>query len=179
MNLSKPPMTIAGAVCGAVSVVLGVVAIALPKWVVLDVGLAEVGFGLWRACASVSSEGGVICKSYDQTPGWLIATSAIEVAAICEIGLAASLAFLHIFIAKNNKVTGKVAGPSAVFGGLLMIVGAIVWAVKYKDEPEIAICSLSVGFILAIVSAILSLIAGILLFLGWRSESREQPHVMF
>ncbi|KAK3578935.1 hypothetical protein CHS0354_035567 [Potamilus streckersoni] len=179
MNLSKPPMIFAGAACGAVSLILGIAAIAVPKWLVFDMGVAQVSYGLWRACASVSVAGEVLCGSYDQTPGWIIATSAIEVAGICETLFAVLLAFLHISIAKNSKAAGKIPGPSAIVGGVIIIVGAIIWAAKYKNEPVLALCSLSVGFFLAIVSAILSIIAGILLFLGWRAESSEQPHTMF
>ncbi|KAL3891697.1 hypothetical protein ACJMK2_003947 [Sinanodonta woodiana] len=178
MNLSKTPMKIAGAACGVVSIVLGIAAIALPKWLSYDADLAEIGYGLWSACAFIPAQSHVVCTPYTKTADWVKATAALEVVGICVIALAVALAFLHIFIAKNNKVAGKLPGPIAIVGGMLMIVGVIVWAVKFKAEPSLELLSLSAGFILAIVSAIMSFIAGILFFLGWIAESRGQTHMV-
>lgn len=165
-------MTIAGVVCGAVSLILGVVAIAVPKWVMLRTVYGEVMFGLWRVCVSDATSQ-VICTSYVQKPDWIIATSVFEVVGICGIILAVLVAILHICIAKNSSIAGKVPGPCIFAGGLCLIVGVIIWAAKFKQDPALALYNLSVGFILAILSAILSIIAGILLLLGWRAESRE------
>ncbi|KAK3578933.1 hypothetical protein CHS0354_035565 [Potamilus streckersoni] len=168
-------MTIVGAVCVAVSLILGVAAIAVPKWLAFYFLNREVTFGLWRACATLST-GQVTCASYEKTPDWIIATSVFEVVGICGIIFAVLSAFFHIFIAKNSRIAGQAPGPCAIAGGLCMIVGVIIWAAKYKKDPIFALLDLSVGFILAILSAILSIIAGILLLLGWRAESSENSY---
>ncbi|KAL3891696.1 hypothetical protein ACJMK2_003946 [Sinanodonta woodiana] len=163
MNLFKLPMKIAGAACGVVSIVLGIAAIALPKWMWYDANGAQLGYGLWSLCTYVPSKDHAECTSNIEKP---------------VIAFAVAFAFLHILIANNNKVAGKLSGPIAIVGGILMIVGFIVWAAKYKSDPVLVMLNLSAGFILAIVSAIMSFIAGNFIFLGWIAESRGQTHMV-
>ncbi|KAL4228302.1 hypothetical protein ACF0H5_013733 [Mactra antiquata] len=134
----------------ALSLLLNIVGLAIPNWVVAG------GYktGLWKMCYSG------ICASVP-TDSTIQATRAMEILGVLAISAALVCAILKQFVMKDQKILPKVSGGSAIAAAIFMIIGAVIFAVKYNTN-------LQAGFALCIVAGVLAIVAAILILLGFK-----------
>ncbi|KAL3891743.1 hypothetical protein ACJMK2_003992 [Sinanodonta woodiana] len=139
--------------CSTLSLILDIVAVAIPNWI----SKSPVHFGLWKYC---------ILDKYLHFAAYIKATGALLIIGLIMMAVAIVVVLLKMFVMKDNSCLSIGAAGSAIAAGLLILVGAIVFAAKVIHEIGITADMLSAGFALAIVSSGIAIIAGILLFLG-------------
>lgn len=155
-----------------VALALGIIGWAIPYWEYYGNILGQLHIGLWQYCAGLHGNllGGKNvhdCERLDLF--WTISPSMKAVRALVILGsimqaFALVAAFTKLCVKKEQKSLFQAAGGFVLCSGILMIVGAVVYAVKTRHETEIFISNdyfdLHAGFGLCIVSGCLAIIAG-------------------
>ncbi|KAL3891910.1 hypothetical protein ACJMK2_004152 [Sinanodonta woodiana] len=153
-----------GVACSALSLILDIVAVAIPNWI----SDSPVHYGLWKICFSDAcfDISDIFSLKHVQEPDYLKATRALLIIGLIMLAAAIVVAVLKMFVMKDNSFLSSGAAGSAIAGGLLILVGAIIFAVKEIKESDLTADTLSSGFALAIVSGAIAILAGILFFIG-------------
>lgn len=136
-----------------IALILCIVGEAIPYWYYARLGNVSIYFGLWKWCTTVESLSS--CVSFLDGGGAVNATRALEI-----IGIVAGIAALCVLrIRKHLSHVNQIAGGMAIFAGILMLIGTIVFGTDdlQRLTPEL---NLHVGFALCVVAGILSIIGG-------------------
>ncbi|KAL3891698.1 hypothetical protein ACJMK2_003948 [Sinanodonta woodiana] len=170
-------LTITGLLCGAFTIFCCTWAVASSQWLTTDIdNFGEVQFGLWKKCSSNYNTSHWICGFKDTYPSWITATILLQMAGNCLILADVVLAIVLLFIPKWKHAVRKGAGLYSISGGLIIAIGAIVWTASYKTDPDLTSYHLSTGFSLAILTVVMSVITGSVLFLGRKKEPGEHSY---
>ncbi|XP_045208523.1 uncharacterized protein LOC123560394 [Mercenaria mercenaria] len=147
-------------ILSALSAILDIAGLAVPYWYSGTVLSLKAHFGLWKSCASS------ICASIPDAPGALNGTRACEILGMLLLFAALAAAVLKQFVMKDKPILTKLGGGCAIFGGVLMIIGTIIFATDSSLKLLGTGMHLHAGFGLCIVAGILALPAGIVMFLN-------------
>ncbi|KAL3891742.1 hypothetical protein ACJMK2_003991 [Sinanodonta woodiana] len=150
--------------CSTLSLILDIVAVAIPNWI----AKSPFHYGLWKYCVlDVCVDISDLFSSKNlQEPDHVKATRALLIIGLIILVAVIVMALLKMFVMKDNSSLSSGAAGSAIAGGLLILVGAIVFAAKEINDSYLTADTLSSGFALAIVSGVIAIIAGILFFIG-------------
>lgn len=148
-------------ILSGISTLLDIVGLAIPYWYHGNVNGVSVYFGLWTTC------GAGMCASYAEVPTAISATRALEILGMLLLMATFVSAVLKQFVMKDKLFLTKIGAACAILGGLFMIIGAIVFATNgdLKAVAALANMKLNAGFALCIVSGVLALPAGVVMFL--------------
>ncbi|XP_052254343.1 uncharacterized protein LOC127860356 [Dreissena polymorpha] len=152
---------IAGLVLSGLSAILDIAGLAIPYWTyVKDVSNA----GLWSACFSSGERPSVCASIGTAATGTLMAVRAMVVLGLLLMIGAVVCFLLQKFMMKDKVILTKVAAGLAIFAGILMLIGSVIYATSKELNAEGS--SLHAGFALCIVAAVLGIAGGVCMFIN-------------
>ncbi|KAK3608915.1 hypothetical protein CHS0354_021847 [Potamilus streckersoni] len=157
---------IAGFICSIVSLILIVIAIAIPYWertVTEQDGNMYVG--LWMNCTRHGG-GEAICGQLNTVQEYVLVARAFIILGLFLVAGAAVLGFIRIFVMKENQTVSHAAAAVSIGAGMFMLIGAIVYSGRRSGLSPGEMVNYHAGFGFAILAGGIALFAGILYIAG-------------
>ncbi|XP_053408555.1 uncharacterized protein LOC128559847 [Mercenaria mercenaria] len=151
----------------AASLLFNIIGLAIPYWNYKSIGEFKSYIGLWSTC-SPQLGGETVCKKI-QDEGLddaFKATRAMEILGMLLILAALVIVLLKQFVMKDKALLPKIAAGCAVFAGILMIIGTIIYATRDGTDSS----TLHAGFALCIIAGVIGIVAGVVIFLGSKGD---------
>lgn len=150
----------------ALSAIVDIIGLAIPYWCYVSGEGGSSYFGLWKSCLPVG--GNSVCFSLTTGTGTIAGTRALEILGMLLLFAALATALLKQFVLKDKPIILKIGAACAILGGVLMIVGTIVFATDstLKFMRTSAGMKLHAGFALCIVAGIFAFPAGVVMLLN-------------
>lgn len=157
---------VAATVLVIVAVIVGIIGVAIPYWEHGSYLGLEIHSGLWKACGrydNIFVRTSRICIDIPEISisDSLKAVRALEILGIIFLGLSLVSGIFKLAVRKDKVAFFWLAGGLAIFSGVLMITGAIIYGVKTQHEIDPGdMLHLHAGFGLCITAGCLAIIAG-------------------
>ncbi|XP_045207417.2 uncharacterized protein LOC123559557 [Mercenaria mercenaria] len=151
----------------AASLLLNIVGLAIPYWVYSSAGEIKSYSGLWSLC--LSALGQTECAKIPDIAlnDAYKATRAMEILGMLLILVALVVVLLKQFVMKDKALLPKLGAGCAIFAGILMIIGTIIFATMDGIESS----NLHAGFALCIIAGVIGIAAGVVMFLASGSSN--------
>ncbi|XP_053391518.1 uncharacterized protein LOC128554286 isoform X1 [Mercenaria mercenaria] len=163
----------------AASLLINIIGLAIPYWL-YNSGTSKIFGrkvtakayqGLWSRCVSVSGGGQSSSSCTSLSNEYLDdaykATRAMEILGMLLILVALVVVLLKQFVMKDKAFLPKIGAGCAIFAGILMIIGTIIFATMDGIESS----NLHAGFALCIIAGVKGIAAGVVMFLASGSSN--------
>ncbi|XP_052091358.1 uncharacterized protein LOC127728150 [Mytilus californianus] len=146
-----------------VAFVVDLIGFAAPYWYYVKISGTSYYGGIWLNCQSSSETN---CNTYVNTETWVEAAQGMEVLGFLCLLAALVTVIVKLFVVKDKPVLKWVVVGCLVVGAVLILIGVCLFAGKSVD---VITENLHFAFAFAIIGAMLSIAAAVLLCLDKQS----------